>query len=497
MTISKDGYIAACKTFRVQKESSLRFKSVLTPMVFAHRISSSAGGIVKNNQVTLSFEPHSFVFDQDKSVYNGDVSIALNYLDPLELQTLETVPSDMSSINTSKELGSLTSFGMVHVELQASDGRKLQIKEGKYVEVSMALKDTHASAARSEVALWHFDYTTGLWSEAGTAVKENNQYKAKVPHFSWWTYGTSYPSVTLSGRIVDKDGDPLTNIYVHVHPVGEYIGGYGIVNLDGTFSGAVPKNVPLEMTIHTWGIHCFAKQDNPKVIPIGTLSFKTDVGDIVFDSPALKKFRVKGSFSACDGSKITDGWLNFYNEFHQPWYSWGFYSHVGTYVYKGLYAGLGIDYSHSKELFISKSESLTKMIINFDPNTGKAIDTTFVNGTLIQKGEINYKSIDIPLVLGFQKSIHKWNLGLECTDGLNIVLEATGKTFNQHLIVSRIESEKDMYKEKLGWSGKINACAAYHINHCTQIIAKPYYLWQMHPISTQNALIKPNGVLLV
>lgn len=237
MTISKDGYIAACKTFRVQKESRLIFKSVLTPMVFAHRISSSAGGVVKNNQVTLSFEPHSFVFDQDKS--------------------------------------------------------------------------------------------------------------------------------------------------------------------------------------------------------------------------------------------------------------------VGTYVYKGLYAGLGIDYSHSKELFISKSESLTKMIINFDPNTGKAIDTTFVNGTLIQKGEINYKSIDIPLVLGFQKSIHKWNLGLECTDGLNIVLEATGKTFNRHLIVSRIESEKDMYKEKLGWSGKINACAAYHINHCTQIIAKPYYLWQMHPISTQNALIKPNGVLLV
>lgn len=156
MTISKDGYIAACKTFRVQKESRLIFKSVLTPMVFAHRISSSAGGVVKNNQVTLSFEPHSFVFDQDKSVYNGDVSIALNYLDPLELQTLETVPSDMSSINTSKELGSLTSFGMVHVELQASDGRKLQIKEGKYVEVSMALKDTQASSARPEVALWHF-----------------------------------------------------------------------------------------------------------------------------------------------------------------------------------------------------------------------------------------------------------------------------------------------------------------------------------------------------
>ncbi|MBK7635340.1 MAG: hypothetical protein IPJ13_14475 [Saprospiraceae bacterium] len=132
---------------------------------------------------------------------------------------------------------------------------------------------------------------------------------------------------------------------------------------------------------------------------------------------------------------------------------------VGTYVYKGLYAGLGIDYSHSKELLYLKSESLTKMIINFDPNTGKAIDTTFVNGTLIQKGEINYKSIDIPLVLGFQKSIHKWNLGLECTDGLNIVLEATGKTFNRHLIVSRIESEKICTKKiRMVWQNKCLCC---------------------------------------
>lgn len=165
------------------------------------------------------------------------------------------------------------------------------------------------------------------------------------------------------------------------------------------------------------------------------------------------------------------------------WYSWGGYLHAGITLKNGLYAGLGIDYLQTKERFILISEAITKMIINFDPQTGLPIDTSFVTGSLVNKGEIRYNSVDIPLVVGYLTQHKVWNFGIEAAARYNVHFDAQGKTYNQNLNISRIENEPNMYKSNIGWSGKASFIASYNFDKSTQLLLKPYYWWQFNSIN--------------
>ena len=46
------------------------------------------------------------------------------------------------------------------------------------------------------------------------------------------------------------------------------------------------------------------------------------------------------------------------------------------------------------------------MIITFDPTTGLPIDTSFVSGDLVDKGEIRYNTLDVPIFIGYHKALN-------------------------------------------------------------------------------------------
>jgi hypothetical protein len=168
------------------------------------------------------------------------------------------------------------------------------------------------------------------------------------------------------------------------------------------------------------------------------------------------------------------------------WYSWGAYLHVGMSFKNGLYAGLGVDYLQAKERFILVNEAITKMIINFDPQTGLPIDTSFVTGNLVNKGEIRYNTVDIPVLVGYLTHHKVWNFGAEVSARYNVYFDAQGKTYNQNLNISRIENEPNMYKSNIGWSGKASFIVSYNFGKSTQFLLKPYYWWQFNPINESN-----------
>jgi len=183
------------------------------------------------------------------------------------------------------------------------------------------------------------------------------------------------------------------------------------------------------------------------------------------------------------GSDTEKPLLDLRNLTERSWYSWGAYGKIGMYLYKGIYASTGIEFVQSKELFILEKEAITKMIINFDPNTGLPIDTSFVTGNLVNKGEIRYNAIDLPLSVGFLSNVQKWNFGAEVSARINLKFSATGKTYNQNLALTRIENEGNMYKSNIGLSLKGSVMIGYNIFRKTTVILKPYYLWQTKPVN--------------
>lgn len=310
LTITKDGYFEACKTFRTKDNNDLQLKTILVPKNFDLTVSGANGGSISKSNIKLTFESNSVVVEATNKDFSGDVKVAIHFLNPLQWNTFDIMPGDLTSINANNELGTLHSQGMAYVELQSSDGQKLQVKSGKKVKMTMEIHPNLRDEAKSDIPMWYFDYKTGLWAEDGVAQREGNFFVASVSHFSCWNYDYNYPSIILSGRIVDKDGHPIPGVHVWVSPVGEYLGGHGYTQGDGTFSGKVPQGLKLELKLYHLNGKCITEWISPqKVINIGSFTSNADLGDIVFDLPDIDKMHLTGSFYDCNQQTIQNGFV--------------------------------------------------------------------------------------------------------------------------------------------------------------------------------------------
>ncbi len=164
------------------------------------------------------------------------------------------------------------------------------------------------------------------------------------------------------------------------------------------------------------------------------------------------------------------------NDSENSWYAWGGNIAAGLYFNRNLYAGAGLEWSQSKEKFDFTQESLVKMIITFDPVTSLPIDTSFVSGNLIEKGEIRYSSLDLPLFVGYQKSFKKWEIGIEGALLFNLNFKVEGKIFNKSLDIERVETAStETYKNNVGLSYRASVVFRRFFGNGYSFHVKPTY----------------------
>lgn len=316
LTITKDGYFEGTRTFRADHSKTIQLKTQLVSKNFNQSFESLSGGTANEGNAVLSFGPNSVMVSSSKADYNGTVKVAMKYLDPTRYETNEQMPGDLSAVNSENELGTLGSFGMVYVELQSPSGEKLQIKTGKTAEITTQIPAKILGEAPAEIAMWYFDNGLGLWKEEGKAKKENGKYIANVSHFSCWNYDYYLPSIILSGRIVDQNGNPLPGMHVWVSETGVYAGGHGNTDPDGTFSGKVAKDVLLDFKVFALGSGC-SYQDPVYIKQIGPFSVDTDLGDIVITLLDDEFCNVTGTFLDCNGNPVTNGFAKIDNHYFE------------------------------------------------------------------------------------------------------------------------------------------------------------------------------------
>ena len=180
---------------------------------------------------------------------------------------------------------------------------------------------------------------------------------------------------------------------------------------------------------------------------------------------------------------------NIYNqrkESERSWYSTGIYSQIGMNIFSNWYASIGVEWTMSKSKFENRKNGITKMVVNLDPNTGSAIDTNFISGSILDKGDITLHFIDIPFNLGYTVSNNNWLYGAELSTLINLKTTAEGKLLTGSEIGTLSNGQQDIYKKSVGLGFKGSLLLGRKINEQYILQLRPSYKTYLNPISASN-----------
>ncbi len=255
--------------------------------------SSVSGGIINASGVKLTF-PANSIKVEGGGVYSGTVNVAAKFLDPESDDMSSQMPGDLMAVNSSNELKILETYGMAAVELTSPSGQKLNVADGKKVELSVPLSGAYLADAPASIPLWYFHESEGIWKEEGSAIKVGNEYVGEVSHFSFWNCDNPNPSTTISGTILCGT-NPLANVWVSItNPSGRMLGAVR-TNSTGGFSGFIPMNTALTIKVYS-GTSCATSSW------LGTVIYTANIGP--YSSPVTL-----ANIVACPSSGTGNGTL--------------------------------------------------------------------------------------------------------------------------------------------------------------------------------------------
>ena len=299
VTAIKTGYFKAFRSFSATSGVN---------QVMIRLIKKSSAGVIKSDaggQVTLSNGsvislPANAVVGSG-SAYNGNVNIYATYIDPVAAETGERVPGSFMATDKNDRLVTLSSYGMLAVELESATGEKLQLASGSTATLTIPVPASIQSSAPASIPLWYLDEQTGVWKEEGTAVKNGNAYTGIVKHFSYWNADVSVPTVGFTATLKTPGGEPLTFTYVRFRAVNGYVGNaYGVTDSLGQVSGFIPSNMNLVMEVLN-SCHGIAYSQN-----VGPFTSAVNLGSITVNN-SVSLITIKGKLANCSNAAVTNG----------------------------------------------------------------------------------------------------------------------------------------------------------------------------------------------
>lgn len=312
--VSKAGYFDGSRTFIATsgKTSTIQIR-LLTKSLKATFSASTGATVTVTSDASVEF-PANAIKNTDGSVYTGTVKVYAAFLDPTDANLETKMPGDLIGTRTDNSENVLRSFGMMNVELEDASGNKLNIADGKEATLTMTVPASLLSAATATIPLWYFDTNTGVWKEEGVATLTGNKYIGKVKHFSWWNCDTPAAAITLSLRLVDANGNPISNLVTELKNISNNDSRIASTDNDGRISGLVYSNALLRFSfLDVCG--------NLNLIQnIGPLTSNTDLGNITvnLNSVGIQHGIYTGKITNCSGGGISNGYIKYtvgFNEY--------------------------------------------------------------------------------------------------------------------------------------------------------------------------------------
>jgi hypothetical protein len=270
-------------------------------------LNAATGGIVQNGfgGPILNF-PAGSVVRSDGQPYQGSMLVYMRHLNPSTDDLALLMPGDLRGLSLDGQEQTLATFGMLAVELRAPDNSALQIALGHEVELRMPIPSGKLAAAPAEIALWWYDLEQARWIEEGKAQKVGNRYVGNVKHFSFWNCDAGFPLVHLEGKVVIRnEQQPLANGCITLSILSSGYESYGWTDLEGNFSGSIPQNEALQLTIKDYcGVEVFTQT-------IGPFSADATLPTIVLgnDQQNLNWITLNGRLVDCNQQPLTSGYV--------------------------------------------------------------------------------------------------------------------------------------------------------------------------------------------
>jgi len=298
--IDKAGFFNGSRRFFPLADAKNRVQIELLDKTFSQSFEASADeSITMNGGAKVDFTANSIV-DANGNSYNGTVNIATKWMDPSSFSILNQMPGNLQGVDQTATEVALSTFGMVAVELEGSNGQPLNIADGQTATVSMPVPASLQGVAPATIPLWSYNEEHGIWVEESEATLTNGVYVGEVSHFSFWNCDAPFPLVELDLRLIDEEGFPVSNHQVTLTPPTGWSGS-GYSGQDGEVSGKVPANVEMVMEVYNRCWEVIYTQT------VGPFSTNTSLGDITLTGLGINSTEVKGNLLNCSGGPVTNG----------------------------------------------------------------------------------------------------------------------------------------------------------------------------------------------
>jgi uncharacterized protein (TIGR02145 family) len=303
ITAKKSGYINGSRTVVPNSGSNTIKIMMLSATVQATVASGTVSNVTLSNGTKVTFDGNFKTVSG--ASYSGSVKVMMHHLDPADARISDKMPGSLMGENNSGAQRALETYGMLNIELQDTNGNKLQIVNPSSIE--MPISSLQAATAPSTIPLWYFDETAGYWKEEGSASKIGNKYVGSVSHFSWWNCDAQFPTITLGITVVNSNQVPMANVRVEIVRTGNAYGRNGYTNAVGQVSGLVPANETLTMKIYSNNSVCASQTIYTQ--QIGPFSSNTALPFVVVPAATLNTTIVQGSLMNCNQANVTNGYV--------------------------------------------------------------------------------------------------------------------------------------------------------------------------------------------
>ncbi len=156
---------------------------------------------------------------------------------------------------------------------------------------------------------------------------------------------------------------------------------------------------------------------------------------------------------------------------------------------RGLALRTGIVYNRTLERFNLEKEGDTRIVQIVQAGTMDTI-TTIETGTTILRSYNRYHSIDIPLLLGYEIDLGKFNFSINSGVYFNIFARQKGKILSQsdepEFITSNNPQRINAFEKDLGISIYGSVGLTYQIRSNLQLLVEPNLRYQLKPITLET-----------
>lgn len=236
--------------------------------------------------------------------------------------------------------------------------------------------------------------------------------------------------------------------------------------------------------------------EEKEIVPTVDLEEEEELGDPcpAMSSKQKKNFFVEGMLFLGSHFKRFENATNesmlLRKDTEKSWYNWGGSIGVGMYLKPNIYVSTHLEYLQQKDLFSFSKDRISRMIVDYDPETGEQLSANTVSGSWTSSGEISRTlidgSINVGYMFGSKGGRNKWQFGVEPALLYNLSLLSEGKVMLAQDDIRRLEDEA-LYQSSLGLGYQLHVVATKEMQNGLLLNVKPFYRSYIDQWSSNNA----------